>query len=192
MIYGERIRFRGMEKDDLQFSIHWYNDPDVLQGLGNFLPFSMADEQDWFDKMRARPPEEHNMMIEAKEFTPQGDETWKVIGSWGFFNLDRLNSSAEFGITIGEKSYWGQGYATEAVRLLAKVGFDSLNLNRIHLRVFETNTRAIRAYEKAGFTHEGRQRHAAFKDGKYTDLLVMSILRSEYLSPGKASRHSAR
>ncbi len=187
MIFGERIRFRAMEREDLEFSIHWYNDPEILEGLGTFLPFSMADEQDWFDQMHARPPEEHNMMIEVKELTQQGNEAWKTIGSWGFFNLDHRNSKAEFGITIGEKSYWGQGYGTEAVRLLVKVGFDSLNLNRIHLRVLETNIRAIRAYEKAGFTHEGRQRHAAYKDGRYADFLVMSILRSEYLSPEKTS-----
>jgi len=52
------------------------------------------------------------------------------------------------------------------------------------LRVFETNPRATRAYEKAGFTHEGCQRQAEFREGKYIDVLVMSILRSEFLAPG--------
>jgi RimJ/RimL family protein N-acetyltransferase len=68
------------------------------------------------------------------------------------------------------------------MRLLLKHGFDTLNLNRIYLRVFETNPRAIRAYEKAGFTHEGCQRQAEFKEGRYLDVLVMSILRNEYLA----------
>jgi diamine N-acetyltransferase len=64
--------------------------------------------------------------------------------------------------------------------LLAMHGFNTLNLNRIYLRVVENNPRAIRAYEKAGFIHEGRQRKAEFKGGRYLDFLVMSMLRSEY------------
>ncbi len=179
MIIGERIRFRAIERDDLPTFFRWYNDPEILQGLGAFLPFSMSDEQDWFDKMRARPPEEHNLIIEVKEITAEGDESWRGIGSWGFFNYDHRNACSEFGLTIGEKSYWGQGFGSEAVRMIVKVGFHTLNLNRIYLRVLESNPRAIRASEKAGFTHEGRQRDAAFINGKYHDYLVMSILRDE-------------
>ncbi len=103
-----------------------------------------------------------------------------MIGGCGFFNLDDRNRSAEFGISIGDKTCWDKGYGTEAVRLLCRHGFDTLNLNRIYLRVLETNPRAIRAYEKAGFTHEGRQRQAWYKDGRYLDFLVMSILKEEF------------
>jgi RimJ/RimL family protein N-acetyltransferase len=53
-------------------------------------------------------------------------------------------------------------------------------LNRIFLRVYETNPRAIRSYEKAGFVHEGRMRQAEFKDGEYFDVFLMSVLRSEW------------
>jgi diamine N-acetyltransferase len=179
MIYGERIRFRGVEKDDLLTFVTWINDPEVLEGIGIYLPYSMAEEQDWFDKMLSRPAEERNLAIEVKELNPQEEESWKMIGSCGFFNYDRRNDCAEFGIMIGDKTYWNHGFGTEAVHLLVQHGFHTLNLNRIYLRVLETNPRAIRAYEKAGFIHEGRQRQAEFRNGKYLDLLVMSILRGE-------------
>jgi RimJ/RimL family protein N-acetyltransferase len=55
-----------------------------------------------------------------------------------------------------------------------------LNLNRIALEVYENNPRAVRSYEKAGFLHEGRKRQAMFKEGKYVDILLMSVLRSEW------------
>jgi RimJ/RimL family protein N-acetyltransferase len=180
MIYGTSLRFRAIDREDLPTFVKWLNDPDVLPGIGIYLPYSMTDEEDWFDSMHKRPASEHNLAIEVKELTSQGEETWKLIGSCGFFNYDQRNASAEFGIMIGVKSYWDKGFGTEAVRLLVRHGFETINLNRIYLRVLETNPRAIRAYEKAGFTHEGRQRQADFKNGRYLDMLVMSMLRSEF------------
>ncbi len=181
MIFGQRIRFTGVERDDLATFINWVNDPEVLRGTGIYLPLSMADEQDWFETMRKKPMDEHNLAIEVLEPAADGSERgWKLIGGCSFFNLNHRNRSSEFGIMIGEKSYWNKGYGTEAVRLLCQHGFNTLNLNRIYLRVFETNPGAVRAYEKAGFMHEGRQRKAEFREGKYIDVLVMSLLKDEF------------
>ena len=66
------------------------------------------------------------------------------------------------------------------MRLLLQHGFHTLNLNRIALDVYDTNLRAVRSYEKAGFVQEGRKRQAIFKDGKYIDILQMSVLREEW------------
>ncbi len=184
MIYGERIRFRGAERADLPDFVRWINDPEVQAGIGIYSPYSQAEEDNWFEEMLKRPRDEHVLVIEAHQ--PGGEtaddhaESWRVIGSIGLFAIDHRAQSAELGINIGEKSFWDQGYGTEAVRLLVKHGFETLNLHRIFLRVLETNPRAIRAYEKAGFTHEGRQRQAEYRNGRYIDLLVMSFLREEF------------
>jgi RimJ/RimL family protein N-acetyltransferase len=66
------------------------------------------------------------------------------------------------------------------MRLLLRHGFDTLNLNRIFLRVDADNLGGIRAYEKAGFIHEARLRQADFREGKYRDDLIMSVLRSDW------------
>jgi RimJ/RimL family protein N-acetyltransferase len=66
-----------------------------------------------------------------------------------------------------------------------KHGFESLNLNRIMLVVYDDNARAIRAYEKAGFVLEGSMRQARYRHGKYGDELIMSILRSEWDAANK-------
>jgi RimJ/RimL family protein N-acetyltransferase len=191
MIYGERIRFRGIERHDLSSFVKWINDPEVQAGIGIYRPYSQAEEDGWFDEMLKRPADEHVLGIEirtqgereglrANEVTEQGAEKWKLIGTCGLFGFDHRNHFAELGINIGDKSYWNQGFGTESVRLLCQHGFNTLNLHRILLRVLETNPRAIRAYEKAGFTHEGRQRQAEFRNGKYIDMLVMSILQNEF------------
>lgn len=182
MIIGERVRFRGVERLDIPRFVEWLNDPEVLEGILVHYPISQADEEGWFDRMLTRPTDERVMGIEAKEPAPDGGEdTWTMIGTCAFDHIDWRLHAAEFGILIGDKKYWNRGYGTEAVQLLVKHGFDTLNMNRIFLHVFTSNPRAIRAYEKAGFTLEVRERQAEYKHGKYIDVLLMSILRDEYL-----------
>lgn len=181
MIIGERIRFRHAEPIDIPIFVSWLNDPEVRQGISLYLPVSRVEEENWFESMNKRPVEERVLCIEVRQPASESQqESWKLIGNCGFFDIDWRNRSAEFGIMIGEKLYWNQGYGTESVRLLVKLGFETLNLNRIYLRVFNSNPRAIRAYEKAGFICEGRQRQAEWRDGEYVDVLLMSTLREEW------------
>jgi RimJ/RimL family protein N-acetyltransferase len=180
MIIGYRIRFRAVERGDLPTFVTWLNDPEVQQGIMIHHPFSQAEEENWYEEMIKHPIDEHVMGIEVRETEPEaGEEQWKLIGSLAFNEIDWRNRAAEFGIMIGDKKYWNRGYGTEAVLLLVNHGFNTLNLNRIFLRVFENNPRAIRAYEKAGFVHEGKLRQAEFRDGKYIDVLMMSRLKDE-------------
>lgn len=175
MIFGERIRLRAIEREDLPLYVNWLNDPEVRQYLPMFLPISQAFEQDWYENMRKQPLVEQGLMIEIK--TPQG---WVPIGNVRIFNIELQNRNAELGIMIGEKQYWNQGYGSETMRLMLKHGFNTLNLHRISLWVDAHNLGGIRAYEKAGFVHEGRKRQAVFQDGRYYDLLLMGILRTEW------------
>lgn len=58
--------------------------------------------------------------------------------------------------------------------------FEEIKLHRLELDVFSFNLRAIRAYEKAGFKHEGVLRDA-IKDGDhYADDILMAILEDEW------------
>jgi RimJ/RimL family protein N-acetyltransferase len=175
MIYGERIRFRAVEREDLPRFVAWLNDPEVFQGLLLYLPLSLNEEENWYESMMKRPTDEHPMVIEIQ----QADE-WLPVGNCGFLNIDWRSRSGEVGIFIGEKRLWNRGYGTDAMRLLLQHGFHTLNLNRIALDVYDTNLRAVRSYEKAGFVQEGRKRQAIFKDGKYFDILQMSVLREEW------------
>ncbi|MGD8823083.1 MAG: GNAT family protein [Anaerolineales bacterium] len=176
MIIGRGIRFRAIEHDDLPLFVKWFNDPEVLQGVSLFLPMAMWEEEQWFEALADRPPAERPLAIDILN----DEDEWIHIGNLGLFAIDERVHMAEAGIAIGEKAYWDQGYGTRAMRLLLKHGFETLNLNRIALRVFAHNQRAIRCYEKVGFVHEGRLRQAHFHEGEYVDILWMSILRHEW------------
>jgi RimJ/RimL family protein N-acetyltransferase len=164
-----------VEKEDLPKYVEWLNDPDVIDGLGMFLPLSNDDEARWFEKVSSFEPAAKPLVIEVRD----GDN-WRMAGTSSFMGIDWKNRLAEVGLFIGDKSLWNKGYGTDVMRLLFKHGFGSLNLNRIWLRVHADNPRAIRAYEKAGMTHEGRYRQGVYKNGVYVDVMLMSILKSEW------------
>jgi RimJ/RimL family protein N-acetyltransferase len=186
MIYGEHIRLRAVEREDVKHYYAWVNDPEVTYGLSLYLPMSNVDEEQWFEHSIRRDPNEKPLAIEVRE----GDG-WRLIGNCGVFGIEWINRSGELGIMIGSKSDWNKGHGTEVMTLLLRHCFETLNLNRVFLRVFADNLRAIRAYEKSGFVEEGRLREAVYKHGRYDDLIIMGILRSEWMarpSPGLPSR----
>ena len=175
MICGDRVRLRAVERSDLPQFQQWLNDPEVIANLSTYLPLSMTDEEQWFQGVSRSQPDEKPLAIEVKQ-----GRGWRLIGNCGFFNLEWANRSTEFGIFIGDKSVWDKGYGTEAVRLLVRHGFETLNLHRIYLRVYSTNPRGKRAYEKAGFVLEGTMREAVYRRGSYADVNIMSVLRSDW------------
>jgi RimJ/RimL family protein N-acetyltransferase len=176
VIYGERIRLRATEHEDVKKFCVWVNDPQVTRYLSLYLPMSTVDEENWFERMTKRDQAEKTLVIEVRD----GDG-WKMIGNCGVFDIDSVNRSGELGIMIGEKDEWNKGFGTESMRLLVRHCFETLNLNRAYLRVYAENLRAKRSYEKAGFVEEGRLREAVYKHGKYDDVILMSVLRSEWI-----------
>ena len=174
MILGERVRLRPIERDDLPRFVEWFGDPEVRRHLLVYLPFSLAQEERWFENLLDRLERQEDLVlaIEAADGVH--------IGNIGLHGIDWKNRNGELGIAIGEKAYWDQGYGTDAIRTLLGLAFGEMNLHRVFLRVDADNGRGIRCYEKAGFQQEGTSREAVFKEGTYHDQYVMSILRSEF------------
>lgn len=171
-LIGERLSLRPLDVQDLERCLRWINDPEILQFLGRRRPMSREMETAWL-AAQYKDERQINFAITLNE----GD---RHIGNCGLDTLDTANRSACFGILIGEKDAWSQGYGSEAARLVLGYGFQQLNLHRIELEVFSLNHRAIRAYEKLGFVHEGVKRESYFRNGAFHDTLVMGLLESEW------------
>lgn len=102
------------------------------------------------------------------------DEQGAHIGNIMYYNIDTLRGEAELGITIGEARYWGRGYGTEAVRLLAEHTLGKLNFRRLHLKTLAWNERAYRCFSNAGFAEYGRVKRGGNE-------FVLMELRREWL-----------
>lgn len=180
---GKKTRLRPIEKEDLTRYVKWLSDPDVRDGLGNFMPVSYGQEERWYERNVNEGPTQA-WAIDAQPID-MAMGPWQHIGSAGFHDIVWRNRAAELGILIGDKAYWDKGYGEDAVRSLVDWGFNTLNLNRVALRVFDYNARAIRCYQKVGFREEGRLRQEHFHNGRYCDTVLMSILSGEW--PGGAA-----
>ena len=95
-------------------------------------------------------------------------------------NVDFINRNAEIYIYIGDKQYWGNGYGSESVGKLVEFCFNELNMHRVYLQVFEYNERAIASYRKIGFETEGMMRESLYKNGKYHNKILMSIIKNKF------------
>lgn len=104
-----------------------------------------------------------------------------LIGFVGLSDVNWVHGDAWVGIGLGERDYWGNGYGTDAMRVILRYAFQELNLHRVTLGVFEYNERARRSYEKAGFSIEGRIRGEVLRQGRRWDTFIMGILREEWL-----------
>ncbi|MGD2040293.1 MAG: GNAT family protein [Anaerolineae bacterium] len=171
MIQGTKVRLRALAKDDLHCFVRWINDPETRRFMNVRYPLSMTEEEGWWENF-IHNRSNHIFAIETKDGA--------YIGNIGLHAIVPEDRKAEMGVLIGDKRYWGQGYGTDAIRSLVMWAFDYLNLNRISLRVFAYNKRAIRAYEKAGFQREGAMRQARYTDGQHHDEIIMGVLRDEF------------
>ena len=100
----------------------------------------------------------------------------RIIGFIAITKIHPVYRSAEIGVRIGYPADRGQGLGRAALSLALKYAWNHLNLGRVQLNVFESNMRAIRAYQAAGFAFEGKLRRAAFINGVYEDVVLMAAL----------------
>jgi len=178
LLTGSLTRLVALEADqDAELHARWSRDVEFFH-LFNFGPARGAtakQAREWLE----RDADDPNTFV----FTILTQDGGKRIGLTDLSVLPRWQD-AYLGIGIGERDYWGKGYGTEAVRLVAQFGFAELNLHRITLSVFEFNTRAIRSYEKVGFVVEGRSRQLIQRAGRRWDSITMGLLRSDWKNHG--------
>ena len=105
--------------------------------------------------------------------------------------IDWTNKSAHFRIAISGPENRGQGYGTEATRLILGHAFEVLWLHRISLEVFDFNPTAQHVYKKLGFVQEGVLREVLLWEGKYHSAIKMSLLAPDYRAKKSQSTFEA-
>lgn len=170
---GKLVRLAAPTPDDYAIMAKWTENDEYmrLMDTGAVRPLSAQGNEQWEKGLREDP----NLFL--FRLRTLADDL--LIGS-GDLEVMWVNQSAFLAIGIGDSDYWGKGYGSDGLHLLLRYGFNELGLHRIGLNVISNNTRAICAYEKAGFSYEGAQKEAVYRDGQRFDMVYYGILRRDW------------
>ncbi|MCI0396036.1 MAG: GNAT family N-acetyltransferase [Chloroflexi bacterium] len=175
-IRGQNVCLRAICRDDLESLRRFVNDPEVMQYSNVFQPINDYQQEKWFEQISSATDSVWFAIDDVRREEPQ------LIGTCCLVGIDWVGRAAELRIRIGDREAWGQRLGSEACHHLITYGFQDLNLERIWLRVFASNARAIRMYEGLGFQVEGRLRRTITIKGVAEDLILMGLLRMEWES----------
>jgi RimJ/RimL family protein N-acetyltransferase len=173
-LVGARVHLRALQESDARgLYPDWFNDEEVCRSNSHHVfPFT---EKDALDYIRGEANGPRSLVL-AVVIPPDG----RHLGNIALEEIHPIYRSAEFAILMGERSAWGKGYAAEAAELLCAHGFGAMNLHRISCGTFADNEGMVRLAERLGMREEGRRRQAAFKAGRYVDVIEFGLLRNEF------------
>jgi RimJ/RimL family protein N-acetyltransferase len=177
LLTGQLVRLAALDSEkDVETIARWDMDSEYMRQLdgGPHLPARARTIREEIEKTQS----EGATTLEFAVRTLADD---KLIGFVAFDGISWQHGDTFVAIGIGDMAYRGNGYGTDAMRVLLRYGFMELNLYRIQLDAFSYNERAIKSYLKAGFVEEGRQRGMLLRDGQRWDLVYMSVLRDQWI-----------
>ncbi|MFM2483488.1 GNAT family N-acetyltransferase [Celerinatantimonas yamalensis] len=165
---------RSLELDDSEQFYKWSCDREVtLYSLSSYAyPQSKSDIGKWLLTINSSPKNvSFGICCKKKN---------QLIGYTGISAISTLNRSGEYFILIGEKEFWGKGVGTLVTKVVTDYAIRTLGLHRIQLTASALNLGAVKAYENAGYKHEGLMRQSGFRNGQFVDKVLMSVLSTEW------------
>jgi RimJ/RimL family protein N-acetyltransferase len=172
MVLGQLVKLRPIEPSEAEALWRWNSDPEVMRWMSDGYLQSLAQVR---KRMEERPSSTYGDVIYGIEVLADG----ALIGLVRLRDAEPETGCAELDIYLGEKDYWGKGYASDAMRTMCRYGFEKMRLHKISLDVVTENHAAHHIYRKIGFVEEGRLRQAFRRDGQWYDMFIMGLLEGE-------------
>jgi ribosomal-protein-alanine N-acetyltransferase len=171
---GSRLYLRTLREEDVDGPyLTWLNDAAVCQGNSHHVyPYTRPQALEY---VRQATTSTRELILAVVHI-----ETDRHIGNVALSGINAIYRTAEFSILLGDATIWGKGFGREAGRLLLAHGFYALNLNRVGCGTFATNEGMKKLARELGMKEEGVRRQAAWKDGRFVDVVEFGILREEF------------
>ncbi len=171
MIDGHLVRLRAIKRDDLALITDWRNSQEVKKTLFNQDTVTLTQQDHWFENV-IQADDRRAFVIETLEQRP--------LGLIQLFDIDWSNRNADWGFYVGELEYRMRGHGAEAEYLLLRYAFEQLDLHRVYCQTFAFNTKVISMHRRFGFVDEGLLRQHIYRDGRYEDVVVSGLVKSEF------------
>ncbi len=180
-IEGERIYLRGVELSDVTDRyVAWMNDSDISQfmetwhfphtriNIEGYVRVHEDNRNEPFFAIILKRKSDANISPYPTYVNPE-----RHIGNIKLGPVNWVHRFSDISLFIGEKDLWGQGYATEAIKLITDYAFKRLNLHKVKAGIYCRNVASINAFKKAGFEFESELRNHVFFNGEYISIYIM-------------------
>lgn len=139
-------------------------------------PYTLNDAQQWL-----KTTSQAYAHGSAVHFAIAAKPNQQLLGAISLNDINREHLQTELGFWIG-REFWGQGFASEAGQRLISYGFKQLDLNRIYADHMVRNPASGKVLQKIGMQSEGLLRQRVRKWGVFEDVILMAILRQDWLA----------
>lgn len=170
VLESERLLLRPVGLDDCNETyLRWMNDYEVVRYTeSRFGPTTMESLRAYVEAVSA-DPRYLFLAIVAKDGR-------RHIGNIKLGPINPHHRFGDVGIIIGEKPYWGKGYATETISILTRHAFEKLDLHKLTASCYATNRSSVKAFVKAGFVEEGGRPSHFLSEGSWVDIIQLGML----------------
>jgi len=178
----ERCTLRPWRADDAPALARNANDREVWRNMRDAFPhpYTLREAHAWLETALGTRP------VRLFAIDCEGE----AVGGIGIgVFTDVYRRTGEIGYWLAQK-HWNRGIVSEAVGAITTYAFGALDLERVQSGVFAWNPASMRVLEKCGYEREGVQRRAAFKDGRFVDLVLYARLRPEPGTAGEVEPHA--
>lgn len=166
----ERLILRELTENDAQSVLNCFSNEDVLRYYGQNPLSSVNQVKQIIRHFAINYNEKRGIKWGIKIKGKEG-----IIGTIGIQDWSIEHKRADISYALFPE-YWGNGYATEAVREVLSFGFKELDLTRIGAIVFVENTGSNQLLTKLGFEKEGVLKNYMYQNGVPHDTNVFSLL----------------
>lgn len=171
----DKVWLRALEPDDYKYTHQWRTDDGTWSSVAGTKRFvSLDTERRWL----VSALENHEKGAVLRFVVCLGDSN-KAVGLVSATSVNHINNSCELGSLLSPE-YRGRGIVQRAWLMVYDYLFSQLGMNRVECFILADNLASRRSHEKFGLVKEGIHRQAIYKDGAYKDLVVYSMLNSEF------------
>ncbi len=159
--------------------------PDDAQALFKIIDSQREYLREWLSFVDLTREVDHTSLYLQSILNSRTDKVFVIVvddqvaGLIGYKGTEQYNAKTEIGYWLSEKCQ-GKGVMQQCCRRLINYAFRDMRLNRVQLKIAPGNYKSLNIAHKLGFTLEGTEREGEFLNGRFQDLEVYSLLKSEW------------
>jgi diamine N-acetyltransferase len=189
MMISERVVVSGIEPEDVAQIVAWRNQPEIYSRFIEYEPLTTEGQRRFLDSL-AGAANRRLWLVNARDpgraapyekaVRPTDDAI--PVGAIGIKDIDMRNRHCELApLFIGDLRYRDFQVAFDAERLVLDHCFNHLGMERVIAYVVSSNPEVVKFQRALGFQEEGVLRRHVFKNGDFEDLVLLGLLRADYL-----------